>query len=128
MKSTPPWLHDGALDVQVGEAGSSHCVCQTRSLSVSGNVGAASDRFASFIVTRRHAVPAGWHEEAAGQVSEDETRSRFGMLAPLSPSASYVASSLGSVAEPSRMASPLGCCLAYTPDPPIWRTYIACEP
>src|ERR1044072_803234 len=128
MKFLPPFVHEGADDVQLAAAGRSHCVSHTRSVSTSGDAGAAVVRFAIFIVTHRHAVPLGWQELRRGQLVFDERMSRFGMFALVAPSASYVASFAGSVAELVRIASPFGDRPAYTPVPPIWRTYIACVP
>src|SRR5690348_4650981 len=128
MKLRPPFWHDCVAAVHDGSDGSSHCVSQTMSPSVSGVIGAAVDMFETFVVTRRHAVPEGWHADAFGQDSEEATTSRFGMLALACPAASKVASPAGSVTESSCTGSPVGFFPLYTPGPPIWRTYIACEP
>src|SRR3954451_6132137 len=98
MKFAPPFAHDGAVDVQLVAAGTIHCVSQTRSLSTSGDTGAAVVTFDSFVDTRRHGVFAGWHELGLGHVTDDERMSRFGMFALVRPAASYVASLGGSVA------------------------------
>jgi hypothetical protein len=45
--------------VQEAEAGTSHCVSQTTAVSASGETGAARPMLASFMVTRRQAVPDG---------------------------------------------------------------------
>ena|SRR5436190_10463425 len=118
MKFAPPFTHGGADELQPDAAGTNHCVSHTRSLSSLGAAGGAVVRLASFIVTRRHAC-RGWHDEGFGQLTFDERMSRFGMVALVVPKASYVASPAGSVAELSRIASPFGCCPAYTPVPPI---------
>src|ERR1041385_2877901 len=128
MKFAPPLTHDGAVDVQVVAAGTDHCVSQTRSLSVSGDAGAAVVRFEIFIETRRHAVFAGWHALALGQLVVELRTSRFGMLALEWPAASYVASFAGSVAAFVRIASPFGDTPEYTPAPPFWLTNIAWVP
>src|SRR6266498_5900292 len=130
MKFLPPFLHEGAVDVQSVAAETTHCVNQTRSPSVSGDAGAAVLRSAIVIVTRRQAVFAGRQGVALllGQLTVDERMSRFGMFALVSPSASYVASFAGSVAALFKIASPFGCWPVYTPVPPICRTYIACVP
>src|SRR5689334_5636790 len=108
MKFAPPFAHEGAAEVQLVAAGTAHCVSHTRSLSVSGDVGAAVVRFETLVQTRRHGVFAGWHEPALGQLTFDATTSRFGMFALVSPAASYVASLAGSVACPFRIGSPFG--------------------
>src|SRR3954471_19936060 len=97
MKFAPPFAHDGAVDVQLVAAGTDHCVSQTRSLSTSGDAGAAVVRLDSFVDTRRHGVFAGWHELRPGHAPDDERTSRFGMFALAWPAASYVASFAGSV-------------------------------
>ena len=74
--------------MQFAAAWMTHCVSQTRSVSVSGDAGAAVLRFETFIVTRRHAVFFGWHESALGQLVFDERMSRFGMFALVVPRAS----------------------------------------
>src|SRR5436190_11784199 len=111
MKFAPPFLHELADEVQPGSDGTSHCVSQTRSVSLSGDTGAVVLRLATFIVTRRQGVFAGWQGIAflPGQLTCEERMSRFGMVALVAPRASYVASFPGSVAELSRMASPLIC-------------------
>src|SRR5262245_4016311 len=119
MKLAPPCAQVGAADVHDVLAGTSHCVSQTSSLSVSGATGAAVLRFATFIVTRRHAAPAGWHDAAAGQLTLDERMSRFGMFALVWPSASYVPSPAASLVEPSVLAWPVTLFFAYSPGPPI---------
>src|SRR5438128_12481730 len=103
MKFAPPFAHDGPDEgVQLGEDGTSHCVSQTRSVSLSGDTGAVVPRLATFIVTRRQGVFFGWHEPALGQLTFDESTSRFGMFALVAPSASYVACFAGSVDAVSR--------------------------
>src|SRR2546421_1440600 len=108
MKLRPPFAQDWSGDVQPGSDGRSHWVSQTRSVSGSGEKGAAVLRLASFIFTRRHALPAGWHAAGLGQLTDDETMSRFGIVELEEPSASYVASPVGSVTEFSWTGSPDG--------------------
>src|SRR3954454_18866891 len=108
MKFAPPFAHEGAVEVQPAAAGTCHCVSQTRVESVSGEAGAAVPSFATFIVTRRQAWPAGWQEPLLGQLTLELVTSRFGMLALVEPRASYVASPVGSVVELSWIASPFG--------------------
>jgi len=52
MKFRPPFVQEAAVDVQLALAGTSHCVCHTTSVSVSGATGAAVLMFVTFIVTR----------------------------------------------------------------------------
>ena len=49
---------------------------------------AAVPSLATFIVTRRHAWPAGWQEPLLGQLTLELVTSRFGMLALVEPRAS----------------------------------------
>src|SRR5213082_1472229 len=128
MKLRPPLAQDAADEEHPGSEGSSHCVSQTRSLSVSGEAGDVVDMFATFIFTRRHAVPAGWHVDAFGQETDEPRMSRLGMFALVCPSASKVPSPGGSVTEFSWTGSPDGLFPLRTPFPPTWRTYIACDP
>src|SRR5690242_12740880 len=96
--------------------------------SVSGETGAAVDIFATFIVTRRQAVPFGWQSFAFGKANDEPRMSRFGMSALTCPAASKVASPAGSLTEFVCTGSPEGLLPWYTPGRPTWRTYIACEP
>src|SRR5205823_5690293 len=84
----PPFVHEAAVEMQEGLAGSSHWVNQTRSGSVSGAAAEAVLRLLSVIVTRKQAVPAGWQLDANGQATVDATMSRFGIEALEPPSAS----------------------------------------
>ena len=74
-------------DVHEGAEGRIHCVCQTRSVSWSGAAGAVAESLATFILTRRQAVPPGWHVDGFGQLSDDARRSRLGMFGLVCPSA-----------------------------------------
>src|SRR6476660_2455869 len=108
MKFRPPFAHETAVDVQEAADGRIHCVCQTRSVSGSGDVGDAVERLTIFILIRRHAVPAGWQVDAFGHASDDPRRSRFGMVGLVWPSAWYVASPDASLIELIWIGSPPG--------------------
>src|SRR3954447_23179736 len=116
MKFAPPFAHVAAVELQLGAAGTNHCVSQTRSVSLSGEAGAAVLRSAIDIVTCTQAVLAGWQGfvvvdflAVIGQLTFDERMSRFAIDALVWPGASYVASPAGSVAELRRIESPLIC-------------------
>src|SRR5262245_35711275 len=99
MKLRPPFAHETADDVQFAAEGLIHWVCQTRSVSGSGVAGGAVERLETFVLMRRHGVPAGWHVDAFGQESDEPSRSRLGMFGLVRPRAWYVASLDGSLTE-----------------------------
>src|SRR5436309_14140463 len=125
-KLRPPSVHEATAAVQLALAGTSHWVSQTMSVSVSGASGAAVLRFVTFIVTRRHAVPAGRQLAGRGLLTLDDRMSRFGIEAVDELLASNVPSPAASVVEPSGTCGPVTCFPWKTPGPPVCWTNIAC--